>query len=220
MGAVDHAAAFFAGFGAIVEFVNSTIPSLHAIPTLSTGTPCGVGGNYTEGAPHGLEACGFDGAGAALAHIHGAPAGARSRFDPSRLAFFDQREFDGAEVGLDPRGGFIYVPKGCDGGAEEPAAGDEAAGGDAAADDAAKAARSPCGLHVFIHGCGQAAVSGPSGAPYAFNDTYARRAGLNEWAAAHRLVLLYPQLNYGTRARRGSGGRLLGPGGAIRRPLQ
>ena len=51
--------------------VNSTVPSLHAIPTAADGTPCGTEGNYSEAAPHGLEACGFDGAGAALEHIYG-----------------------------------------------------------------------------------------------------------------------------------------------------
>ena len=35
---------------------------------------------------------------------------------------------------------------------------------------------------------------------YAFNDTYARRAGFNQWAEANRIVVLYPQLHYGSRA--------------------
>jgi len=43
-----------------------------------------------------------------------------------------------------------------------------------------------------------AAAAGP--APYAFNDTYARRAGFNEWAEANGIVVLYPQLHYGSRA--------------------
>jgi poly(3-hydroxybutyrate) depolymerase len=43
------------------------------------------------------------------------------------------------------------------------------------------------------------AVAGPT--PYAFNDTYARRAGFNEYAESNRLVVLYPQLNYGSRAK-------------------
>ena len=55
-----------------------------------------------------------------------------------------------------------------------------------------------CKLHVFTHGCGMAAHAGPGA--YAFNDTYARRAGFNGWAEANNIVVLYPQLHYGTRA--------------------
>ena len=44
-----------------------------------------------------------------------------------------------------------------------------------------------------------AAVSGPSA--YAFNDTYARRAGFNEHAATNRIIVVYPQLRFGIRAR-------------------
>ena len=53
-------------------------------------------------------------------------------------------------------------------------------------------------MHVFLHGCGQAAVSGPT--PYAFNDTYARRAGFNEHAEANDIIVLYPQLHFGARS--------------------
>ena len=107
------AAAFFAAFGADVAFANSTVPSLHAIPTIATGTPCGVMGNYTEKAPHALEACGYDGAAAAFRHLYGElrPPAA---FDPAHLHRFNQREFDrDVEVGLDVNGGFVYVPAAC-----------------------------------------------------------------------------------------------------------
>ena len=70
VGSVDHAAELYSRLGGAVDFVNSTVASLHAIPTVADGTPCGTEGNYTEAAPHGLEACGFDGAGAALQHIY------------------------------------------------------------------------------------------------------------------------------------------------------
>jgi hypothetical protein len=49
-----------------VRFVDD-VPSLHAIPTLRTGTACGTeqhgSAAYAPGAMHGLEACGFDGPG-------------------------------------------------------------------------------------------------------------------------------------------------------------
>jgi hypothetical protein len=172
VGSVDNAAAFYERLGGVVSFVNSTVPSLHCIPTVSDGTPCGTEGDHTEAKPHGLEACGFDGAGEALKHIYGElrpPVPQRV----SGLRRFDQVEFDLPHAGLDTLGGFVYVPVACD-------------------------TQSMCKLHVFVHGCGMAAHAGPTA--YAFNDTYARRAGFNGWAEANNIVVLYPQLHYGARA--------------------
>jgi hypothetical protein len=172
VGSVDNAAEFYERLGGAVTFVNSTVGSLHCIPTVSDGTPCGTEGNYTEAAPHGLEACGFDGAGEALQDIYSTlrpPV-------PQRVAGlhrFDQVEFDLPHAGLDVLGGFVYVPAACE-------------------------TQNMCKLHVFTHGCGMAAHAGPGA--YAFNDTYARRAGFNGWAEANNIVVLYPQLHYGTRA--------------------
>ncbi len=171
VGSVDHAADFYERLGGQVTFVNSTVPSLHCIPTLTDGTPCGVEGNYTESHPHALEACGFDGAGECLKHIYGTLASPVQQ-QQSSLRFFDQLEFDLPNAGLDPRGGFVYIPVAC-----------EKSGAN-------------CKLHVFTHGCGQQAAA----ASYKFNDTYARRAGFNEWAEANNIVILYPQLHYGDRA--------------------
>ena len=65
-----------------------------------------------------------------------------------------------AGAGLDRvRGGFVYIPQRC------------------------RTRGAHCRVHVFAHGCGMAANAGY--APrrlYAFNDTYARRAGFNEVA--------------------------------------
>ena len=60
VGSVDHAADFYRRVGGTVTFVNSTVGSLHSIPTLHDGTPCGTEGDYSPARPHGLEACGFD----------------------------------------------------------------------------------------------------------------------------------------------------------------
>ena len=154
-----------------------------SIPTLSTGTACGTEGNYTEASPHGLEACGYDGAADALTHIYG-PLAPPTPFERERLFEFDQSEFDGPEVGLD-RTGWLYVPRACAQDAQQHTT-DGARGGG-------------CAVHVFLHGCGMAAISGPT--PYAFNDTYARRSGYNEHANTNRIIVVYPQLNYGARAR-------------------
>ena len=39
--------------------LETSVPSLHSIPTVADGTPCGTEGNYTRESPHGLEACGY-----------------------------------------------------------------------------------------------------------------------------------------------------------------
>lgn len=127
-------------------------------------TRSGTEGNYTIEAPHGLEACGYNGAFEALEWIHNkdsssaafAPPAALQ--DPNALIRFDQTEFDVPRSGLDRiRGGFAYIPRQCWN---------------------ANTATTHCSVHVFVHGCGMAAYAGPT--PYAFNDTYARRAGFNE----------------------------------------
>lgn len=46
--------------------------------------------------------------------------------------------------------------------------------------------RTRCRVHVALHGCRQGAAL--------VGDTFARHAGYNEWAAAHRLIVLYPQV--------------------------
>ncbi|MEO1247956.1 MAG: polyhydroxybutyrate depolymerase [Pseudomonadota bacterium] len=48
------------------------------------------------------------------------------------------------------------------------------------------AAGETCGVHVFFHGCQQSSEE--------LGDTVAREAGFNEWADAHSLLVLYPQV--------------------------
>ena len=43
-----------------------------------------------------------------------------------------------------------------------------------------------CRVHVALHGCRQGAAL--------VGDTFARHAGYNDWAAAHDLIVLYPQV--------------------------
>jgi hypothetical protein len=161
----------YASLGAEVKFENSSVPSLHAIPTMSTGTPCGTEGNYTEAAPHSLEACGYDGAREALSWIHPGLLPPAIAQDPTALVRFNQSEFGSPRAGLDlVRGGFVYVPKRC----RQNLAG--------------ASSLPPCRVHVFVHGCGQQAAAGP--VPYAMNDTYARRAGFNEIAESNGFVVL------------------------------
>ena len=150
VGSVDHAAEFYRRLGGAVKFVNSTVGSLHSIPTVDDGTPCGAEGSYTEASPHGLEACGFDGAADALAHIYGFDLRPPVPQRKAGLRRFDQLEFDFSRAGLDAAGGFIYVPADC-----EPASRHAAREGQE---------NTSCRLHVFAHGCGMAAFAGPT--PY------------------------------------------------------
>ena len=46
-------------------------------------------------------------------------------------------------------------------------------------------AREKCRIHIALHGCRQGAE--------ALGDRFAREAGYNRWAAANRLIVLYPQ---------------------------
>lgn len=173
-GSVGHAAEFYERVSARVHFADSAVPSLHAIPTVADGTPCGTEGNYSDAAPHGLEACGYDGAGECLSHIYPGLTAPTAPQDPGSLVAFDQREFRRDPLsGLDAAG-WAYIPQGC------------------------RRAGARCRVHVFAHGCGMSAASGP--APYAFGDTYARRAGFNAWAEANGIVVLYPQLHFGAGA--------------------
>ena len=101
---VEHAASLYRLLGGNVSFANSIVPSLHAIPTVNTGTPCGTEGNYTAEAPHGLESCGYDGPLHALQWIHGGVDGSNTlkapvQQDPAAFIRFDQSEFNGDRSG-------------------------------------------------------------------------------------------------------------------------
>lgn len=109
------------------DLARATLPNAaHTFPTLESGGACGVS------EPPFVGACGFDAAGALLAHLYGAlePRGAAS---DGQLTVFDQRPYATAtgSRGLDAQG-WLYVPRGCDGEAR-------------------------CRLHIVFHGCKQGA---------------------------------------------------------------
>eukprot|EP00935_MAST-01C_sp_MAST-1C-sp1_P000517 g517.t1 len=180
---VNHTADFFKGLGATVHF-EASIPSLHSIPTVSDGTPCGTEGDYSQAKPHGLEACGYDGAGACLQHIYGALAPAVAQQSENVFSFLQAPFNFGPDsptpwvygAGLDELG-YVYAPKRCQKRATT------------ALSSEAKA--QPCKLHIFAHGCGMHYKA--RGAAGEFGLTYVRRAGFNEWAEANGIVILYPQ---------------------------
>jgi len=112
--------------------------------------------------------CGRDAAGLLLRHLY--PEGfAGTPADPhaaGTLAGFDQTEFFDRRAPMAGLAsvGYLYVPAACLGGG--------------------------CRLHVAFHGCRQNADA--RGADRAHDD-FVRDAGYNRWAAANRIVVLYPQ---------------------------
>lgn len=168
-GSVNFTAAFFSAFAADpasqVVFV-ADVPSGHCTPTVDPWVPtssCGHG----AGGPPAVENCGYDGAGAAFAHMYGGaltpPASHACGADcAARVISFNQTLYQaGVWSGLSSLG-FVYVPAAC------------AAGG-------------ACRLHVALHGCGMSVWSP------AMNMSYVLHAGFNPWAEANNIVVLYPQ---------------------------
>ena len=116
--------------------------------------------------PYVIE-CGYDAAELLLRHMYpGDFAGAPvGSHDAGRLHAFDQTEFFGASRTAGLSGvGYIYVPDAC--GSES------------------------CRLHVAFHGCRQNVDAQGEGR---IHDDFIRDAGYNRWAAANRIVVLYPQ---------------------------
>jgi len=109
-----------------IHFEDS-IPSLHCIPTVDYGTPCG-----TEGDPPGIEKCNYDGAGVCLSHIYqNIPLKPPGTASDDNLFEYDQRlYFSPVFPGLADVG-WIYIPLPCQ----------------------APSTSNPCKLHIFFHGC-------------------------------------------------------------------
>lgn len=122
----------------------------------------------SEHQPPFIIECGQDAAGLLLRHLYpegfdGTPANPHAA---GSLAAFDQTEFSARgdpAAGLSGVG-YVYVPTTCLG--------------------------TRCRLHVAFHGCRQNVDA--QGTDRAHDD-FVRDAGYNRWAAANRLVVLYPQ---------------------------
>jgi hypothetical protein len=120
-----------------------------------------------EYAPPFLIECGYDAAELLLRHLY--PEGfVEDPVDPhdaGMLHAFDQAEFirPSRTAGMSDVG-YIYVP------------------------DACRSAE--CRLHVAFHGCRQNA---DARGDERIHDDFVRDAGYNRWAAANRIVVLYPQ---------------------------
>jgi Esterase PHB depolymerase len=119
------------------------IPAEHAFVTDSFGAACD-----TKGAPF-INNCGFDLAGAILAHLYG-PLVPRAATAGGALLEFDQAAFEPAH-GMGSTG-YAYVPKSCTAG-------------------------ETCRVHVALHGCRQNATE--VGDAFAKNSGYNRWADTN-----------------------------------------
>lgn len=167
-GSVDNNRLFFAQFAADPEgqiLLMNTTPSAHCWPTVNYGTPCGKGV---------IEACDYDGPGAALQHIYaGALRPPSSSFDTASLFEYDQGPFfgDHARTGLN-NSGWIYVPKACrnTSGAVHGTAGGAGAGA--------------CKLHLSLHGCGV----------NEYYDPAVHHLGFENWAESNGIVIMFPRM--------------------------
>ena len=142
-GSVNFTAAFFAAFASDpssqVAFV-ADVPSGHCTPTIDPWVPsssCGTG----KGAPPAVQNCGYDGAGAAFAHMYpGAlapPASHACEADcAAHVIAFNQTLYQQGTWAALSSIGYAYVPSsGC------------------------TASGAPCRLHVALHGCGMSVWS-------------------------------------------------------------
>ena len=112
-----------------IAFVG-TIPAGHAMVTDDYGFPCGHAGNGDNPEHHFINNCGYDAAGALLAHLYG-PLKPPPAQPAGRIVAFDQGEFiaDPASHSMNSTG-YAFVPGSCDEGAT-------------------------CRVHVAFHGCRQ-----------------------------------------------------------------
>lgn len=151
-----------------IEPGNPPRPANHGIPVKSFAADSRFERvDCAEHAPPFVIECGFDAAERLLRHLY--PDGfVQDPVDPhdaGSLLAFDQAEFfqPSPSAGLSGAG-YIYIPDVCR--SEE------------------------CRLHVAFHGCRQNA---DARGDERVHDDFVRDAGYNRWAAANRIVVLYPQ---------------------------
>lgn len=139
--------------------------AFHAVePGLGHGLPTDdAGGACAASASPFLNRCGFDGAERMLAHL--LPDAAAVPQAKGALVRFDQAEF----IPLLRR---LWGTSSLDG------------TGYVFVPEQCRERRR-CRVHVALHGCRQGAAF--------VGDAFAREAGYNDWAAAHDLIVLYPQ---------------------------
>ena len=166
-GCVNATMQTFAALGVPTSHMlfNSNVPAAHCWPTADAAVPASSCGGG-RGGPPWMENCGFDGAGAALQQLYGGsltPPQNLSAFDPGNLLMFYQFHYEQDTP---------WAGQGKQGWLYRPQRCQQG---------------HPCTLHVALHGCGMSA-SNPS-----MGMSFVMHTGLNSWADANDIVVLYPQ---------------------------
>lgn len=118
----------------------------------------------TKESPY-LNNCQLDLSGAILKYLYGSLKERNNKsLAPENFIEFDQREFVSGH-GMAPSG-WVYIPQTCRGG------------------------KTPCRLHVALHGCQQNVSD--------VKLEFVQNAGYNRWADTNNLVVLYPQTGKGS----------------------
>ena len=141
------------------------------------------GGACSANAPPFIDACGYDQAGAELKAIYGPGLNPAAPAPTGRIVPFDQTEFV-------PGGAALSNGLSTTGYLYVPSA-------------CEAGAPQRCRLQVALHGCTQSAET--------LGDVFYAHAGLNEWADANRIVILYPQAHATTLFELPSGLARFGP---------
>lgn len=153
-----------------IRFSNTTVGAGHSWVTADYGNACGV-----NAGPY-INNCGYDQSQRVLETIYGPMNPKRAAPLSGSFVAFDQTEFvAGAQAAANGlwHTGYIYVPADC-----------------------ARPGEPACRLHVVFHGCmqseqlvGRQAADNLDFLPVSFRE----HIGMNEWADANRIVVLYPQ---------------------------
>ena len=166
-GCVNATMATFAALGvpqANMRFV-AGVPAGHCWPTADVAVPASSCGTG-KGGPPAMENCAFDGAGAALQQLYGGsltPPQNLSAFDPANLLMFYQFHYESDTP---------WAGQGKQGWLYQPARCQQG---------------HPCTLHIALHGCGMSASNDAMGMSFVMH------TGLNSWADANDIAVLYPQ---------------------------
>ncbi len=144
-------------------FFKSDLPAGHAYVTDNAQADACIANG-----PRFVNDCDYDADAAALRLTAGEALAEPAPGEPTgRLIAFDQKPFiPGNKTPLDIsmfKDGHVFVPETC-------------------------AAGQPCRVHVALHGCKQGADTGINR-----SGDFPRQIGMNRWAAANNIIVLYPQ---------------------------
>lgn len=162
---VEEAKALYAALGVPADHIRFVDHTGPAGLAGHSWVTIGYGSACALSQPPYIDKCGYDQAGEELKAIYGQDLASPPRAAAGRIVAFDQTEF---------------VAKG-----EAKPNGLSDVGYLYVPPSCEPGAAPPCRLHVVLHGCLQSAE--------ALGDTFYTKIGVNEWADANRILVLYPQ---------------------------